>query len=166
LERHGDALLGARTVVGWLHGLAKREDLAVVCLLLVGLGLFLIFRAATWFLWMFGADDVADTVLNRLAWVCGDLVLVVLLASWMDAVHSQFSHGTPRFLFGLKFGISAFAVAYTLAMIIPTIVFLVARRSGGTGARMAYDATIWVRDAVGMVLSLTFLVMGLLLSCY
>jgi hypothetical protein len=131
-------------------------------LLFAGLGLFLVLRTATWCLWMTTSDSMADTVMNRLAWLCGGLVLVVLLASWMDAVHSQFPHGTPRFLFWLKFGMAAFAVAYGLALLIPTIL-LGALRSGGSleDWTRSFDASMWVHLTVQFLLSLAFLGYGI-----
>jgi hypothetical protein len=135
-------------------------------LLFAGLGMFLVLRLASLCLWMTVLDDVAVGVLNRLAWLCGGLVLIVLLVSWMDAVHSQFPHGTARFRFWMKVGMAGFAFAYVAALLVPTIVYFTVRVVGslpamGSSARMAFDASLWLHMSVCFLLSLTFLGYGI-----
>lgn len=136
-------------------------------LLFVGLITFLVFRAITWVLWMIFDSVMVDVIFNRLAWIAGATVLIVLLVSWMDAVHSQFPHGTERFLFWLKLGSVVFVVAYALSTIVPTIVFLVTATATGSlppslsSARVAYDASTWTHTGVQLLLSFAFLGYGI-----
>jgi hypothetical protein len=134
-------------------------------LLFGGVIAFLVFRIVTWMLWMTLTNSVADAVFNRLAWILGAVVLILLLVSWMDAVHSQYSHGTERFMFWLKISIVAFTIAYALSTIIPMIIYFASRvgvlPSPSSTARSAYDASIWTHVGVQLVLSLAFLGYGI-----
>jgi hypothetical protein len=101
----------------------------------------------------------ADSVFNRLAWISGAAVLMVLLVSWMDAVHSQFAHGTDRFVFWLNVGMLVLAVAYFVVALVPIVVYLSLRSSPDFDASVmiAFNASIWAHVVFQMVLAVCFL---------
>jgi hypothetical protein len=134
-------------------------------LLLCGLAAHLICRIITYALWLSFYFSTADVVFNRLAWISGAAVLMVLLVSWMDAVHSQFAHGTDRFVFWLKVGMLVLAIAYFLVVLVPMAVFLSLRNSDALipGVNAAYNASIWAHVVFQMMLALCFLGYGIAL---
>jgi hypothetical protein len=134
-------------------------------LLLCGLAAHLICRIITYALWLTLCCSIADSIFNRLAWISGAAVLMLLLGSWMDAVHSQFAHGTDRFVFWLRVGMMVLAIAYFLVVIIPLAVYLSSRNSDTVtpGVMIAYSASTWAHVAFQMVLALCFLGYGIAL---
>jgi hypothetical protein len=133
-------------------------------LVMSGLAIHLVIKIITFALWYAGPEvdgGVVSGVLNRFAWVSGCLVLILLLIAWMEAAHTQFAHGTERFLFWLKFGAIVVSVGDFLGVMVPMAVFLAQR--GTSASASSYQASIYFHVVFQVFLAVLFLVYGIIL---
>lgn len=156
-------LVGMLVAIKMMNGRVPGVHIALVC----GLVSVCLFRVVVYTLWMiwFAAPAQQDVVFNRLAWFAQISTMLLLLYLWMSMVHSQFSHGTSRFLLVLKVVFFFLVFALFVSMCVPTILFYTQSSSnsasGISGA--AYEAQVFAVTSFQGLVAIVYAAYGIVL---
>jgi hypothetical protein len=111
--------------------------------------------------WKDSIQSPAQSLCFRTTSICSVVALMVLLQMWIRAVHSQFEHGTPRFIrcvIGVLFGVSTLCFVFLIAT---GIVFFVTLSQE---AAIADAVSVLTLLGLTVLLGCTFLVYGIVLA--
>jgi hypothetical protein len=110
----------------------------------------------------------AAYIINRLAWAFSTLTFILLLAGWMEAVHSKYPPPSDRFVTGVKV---ALIIVSILIMVVTLVVLIIAFTLCATASQGVYANTctpiynghILTIAGFQVVIALGFLIYGIIL---
>lgn len=104
---------------------------------------------------------VAYTVTDRLALLFSFFLLLLLLVSWMEAVHIHAQHGTPRFILWMKRAIFSFAIIYAVLQFAIILAYVASGYSQNIVP--VYNDSSWLYTATSLSVVIVLVIYGVAL---